>query len=40
MEMRGFIWRDGVLVEQDEHVLKMMLYFRHELQLMLERAGL
>jgi SAM-dependent methyltransferase len=39
MEMRGFMWRDGALVEQDEHILKMMLYFRHELQLMLERAG-
>lgn len=39
LEMRGLIWRDGVLVEQDEHVLKMMFFFRHELQLMLERAG-
>jgi hypothetical protein len=37
--MRGFIWRDGVLVERDEHVLKMMFFFRHELELMLERAG-
>ena len=39
MEIRGFMWRDGRLVEQDEHVLKMTLYFTNELQLMLERAG-
>lgn len=37
--MRGFMWRDGRLVEQDEHVLKMTLYFTHELRMMLERAG-
>lgn len=39
MEMRGFMWREGLLVEQDEHVLKMTLYFTNELRLMLERAG-
>lgn len=39
MEMRGFMWHDGDLVEQDEHVLKMTLYFTSELRLMLERAG-
>ena len=39
MEMRGSMWRDGRLVEQDEHVLKMMLYFTNELQMMIERAG-
>jgi SAM-dependent methyltransferase len=39
VEMRGFMWRDGRLVEQDEHVLKMTLYFTNELRLMLERAG-
>lgn len=39
MEMRGFMWRNGLLVEQDEHVLKMTLYFTNELGLMLERAG-
>jgi SAM-dependent methyltransferase len=39
LEMRGFMWRDGRLVEQDEHVLKMTLYFTNELQLMLDRAG-
>ena len=39
LEMRGFMWRDDRLVEQDEHVLKMTLYFTNELQLMLDRAG-
>jgi SAM-dependent methyltransferase len=39
MEMRGFMWRDGRLVEQDEHALRMSLYFMNELQLMLDRAG-
>jgi len=39
MEMRGFMWRDGRLVEQDEHVIKMTVHFPYELQLMLERAG-
>jgi SAM-dependent methyltransferase len=39
MEMRGFMWRQGRLVEQDEHVLQMTIYFTGELKLMLERAG-
>ena len=39
MEMRGFMWRDGRLIEQDEHVLKMTEYFPNELRQMLERAG-
>ncbi|HET7929723.1 MAG TPA: class I SAM-dependent methyltransferase [Actinomycetota bacterium] len=38
-EMRGFMWRDGRLVEQDEHVLKTMEYFPNELHLTIERAG-
>src|SRR5262245_27874612 len=38
-EMRGSIWRDGELVEQDEHVLKRMDYFPHEVRMMIERAG-
>jgi SAM-dependent methyltransferase len=38
-EIRGFMWRDGRMVEQDEHVLKMTVYFTHELVLMMERAG-
>jgi hypothetical protein len=33
------MWRGGRLVEQDEHVLSMTLYFTNELHLMLERAG-
>lgn len=42
---RGFprapasMWRDGRLVLQDEHVLKLTAYFTNELQLMLERAN-
>ena len=39
VELRGSMWRDGRLVEQDEHVLKLTAYFTHELQLMLERAA-
>jgi SAM-dependent methyltransferase len=39
MEMRGSMWRDGRLVERDEHVLVMTVHFTNELQLMLERAG-
>jgi SAM-dependent methyltransferase len=39
VEIRGSMWRDGRLVEQDEHVLKLTAYFTNELQLMLERAG-
>jgi SAM-dependent methyltransferase len=38
-EMRGFMWRDGELVAEEEHRLTMTLYFRDELVLMLERAG-
>jgi SAM-dependent methyltransferase len=37
--MRGFIWRDGRLVEHDEHVLSTTVYFTTELSLMLEIAG-
>lgn len=39
MEMRGSMWRDGRLIQQDEHVLTMALFFTHELRMMLERAG-
>jgi SAM-dependent methyltransferase len=38
-EIRGSMWREGRLVEQDQHVLKMTVYFANELHLMLERAG-
>jgi len=38
-EMQGFMWRDGELVAQDEHLLTSTCYFRDEIVLMLERAG-
>jgi hypothetical protein len=39
MEIRGDMWRHGDLVASDDHVLRMNLYFKDELLLMLERAG-
>jgi hypothetical protein len=33
------MWRDGELVAEDEHRLTLNLYFRNELELMLERTG-
>ena len=39
LEMQAFMWRDGELVAEEEHVLTMTLYFKDELVLMLERAG-
>ena len=39
MEMRGWMWRDDELVEHDEHRLRLNLYFRNELLVMLERTG-
>jgi hypothetical protein len=39
MEMKGSIWRDGELVEEDEHLLQMTVYFTHEVRLMLEASG-
>jgi hypothetical protein len=38
-ELRGLMWRDGELVADEVHVLKMTLYFAGEIELMLERAG-
>ena len=38
-ELRGYRWRDGELVEQDEHRLDMTIYFTNELRLLLERTG-
>jgi hypothetical protein len=38
-EMRAAMWVDGDLVRQEEHRLQMTLYFKGELQLLLERAG-
>jgi SAM-dependent methyltransferase len=39
MEMQAFMWRDGKLVAEDEHLLTLTLYFKDEIVLMLERAG-
>jgi SAM-dependent methyltransferase len=38
-EMRAGMWRDGKLVQREEHALRLNLYFMHELLLLLERAG-
>jgi SAM-dependent methyltransferase len=38
-EMRAGMWRDGELVQREEHTLQLNLYFMHELLLLLERAG-
>jgi SAM-dependent methyltransferase len=38
-EMRALMWREGDLVSEEQHVLTANLYFRNELELMLERAG-
>jgi SAM-dependent methyltransferase len=39
MEMRAWMWRDDELVAQEEHLLKLTLYFKEELLLLLEAAG-
>jgi SAM-dependent methyltransferase len=39
LEMQAFMWRDGDLVAEDEHLLTLTLYFKDEIVLMLERAG-
>ena len=39
MEMRAWMWRDNELVAEDAHALTLNLYFRNELELMLERTG-
>ncbi len=39
MEMQAFMWRDGELVAEDEHLLTLTLYFKDEIVLMLECAG-
>jgi SAM-dependent methyltransferase len=38
-EMRALMWRDGELVADELHQLRMTLYFAGEIELMLERAG-
>ncbi|HEY4620375.1 MAG TPA: class I SAM-dependent methyltransferase [Gaiellaceae bacterium] len=39
LEMKAAIWSGGERVTEEEHVLKMTLYFTSELLLMLEHAG-
>ena len=39
LEMRAALWEDGRRAREEEHLLTMRLYFVHELELMLERAG-
>ena len=39
LEMRADMWRDGRHVAAEEHVLRISLYFTHELVSMLERVG-
>jgi hypothetical protein len=38
-EMRAGMWVEGELIREEEHTLVMTLYFKNELQLLLERAG-
>ena len=38
-ELRVGMWRDGELVQEEEHTLHIDLYFANELVLLLERAG-
>jgi SAM-dependent methyltransferase len=38
-EMRAGMWRNGELVEEEEHSLRINFYFKNELLLLLERAG-
>ena len=38
-ELRAFMWRDGELVAEEEHLLTERFYFMHELVLLLDRAG-
>jgi SAM-dependent methyltransferase len=39
VEMKAAIWRNGERIVEEDHVLRMTLYFTTELLLMLERAG-
>lgn len=38
-ELRALMWRDGELVADEQHLLKLTLYFTHEIVLLLERVG-
>jgi hypothetical protein len=39
LEIRAEMRRDGEVLAYDEHVLRMTLYFTHEIKLMLEATG-
>ena len=39
MEIRASCWREGELVEEEEHTITIRSYFRDELLLLLERTG-
>jgi SAM-dependent methyltransferase len=39
MEMRAWMWREDELVAEEQHLLRLTLYFKEEVVLMLERAG-
>lgn len=39
VEMRGTLWRDGELENEETHLLKLRPYFKSEMLLMMERAG-
>jgi SAM-dependent methyltransferase len=38
-QMRAYMWRGGELVGDEEHELRMTLYFTYEIVLLLEKAG-
>ncbi len=38
-ELQAFLWRDGELIEREEHVLLERLYFKNEVVAMLRLAG-
>jgi SAM-dependent methyltransferase len=39
VEIRARLWRNDEPIAEEEHTLAMTLYFTHELELLLERAG-
>ena len=38
-QLRVELWESGELVSEEEHTLKMHMYFKHELLMMLEKVG-
>jgi SAM-dependent methyltransferase len=39
LQMRASLWREGQLLDQEEHTFRATLYFRNEVLLMLAQAG-